>query len=390
MSYQATLLQDSTAPHISDPKVSIDYHQVRKIIPVAPGQPVAKLKRLAADAAAEPGAMVVEKPEDLLGPGVELTKHNGELQICSRIRGFPAQLDNQIGILDHHIIEGDVNFHTNNLECEGDLMIKGSIMAGFRVRAKNLTVHGNIENAKVECCGNITCFGGIVACQDVPLVCHGSLWCKYLENSLIEVHGNIFIAKSSLHSFLKAGENVILCTPDSVLVGGRCESGQSLYTASLGAKWATPTEIILGCNPFLAQELSTVQGELAALELEMSELQERIEQINTFLRQQEENQASSGEIHQLQEERELNEGKIGILGTRQLELKDRCSRLEKQIAAHKAAVDDIGLEISSHLFSGIQLTIKDTETRILEETGAVKLKLNPENNDEIVAIIEKS
>jgi len=390
MPYQVTLLLDYSPPSTSDPKATVDYHRSRRIVPVEPGQPVARLEQLPEQATPDSGIALLEKPEELLTEGVELSRNNDELLVISRKKGFPALLHKQLHIFDHYIVEGDVNFHTSNIECQGDLLIQGSIMAGFKVKADRLTVLGNIENADIECRGDLACLGGIIACQEKPLLCHGSLWCKYLENSTIDAHGNIFIAKSSLHSFLKAGENVILCSCDAVLVGGRCECGHSLYTATLGAKWATPTEIILGCEPFLARKLDSSRRELAELEQEQAELQERIEQINTFLQQPDHNRATSEEIHLLQEERELNEGKIVMLGSRRETLRLRCQELETRVAAHKTTVDHVTLTVTNRLFSGIQLTIKDTETRITEENGAVKLGLNPENNDEIVAIAEKS
>ncbi len=390
MFYQVTTLFSYAPPHTRNPKATVDYHQTQKIVPLEAGQVVARLEKTAA--VPEPGsaAWIVSAPEELLTPKLELVADENGFKLVSRQKGFPRLQNKRIYIDEYCLIEGDINFRTSNLECDGELLVTGSIMAGFRVTADCLTVQGNIENAEIECRGNLICLGGIIACQKRPIMCHGSIWCKYLENSLINARGNIFIAKSSLHSHLKAGENIILCHHDAVLVGGRCECGHSLFTAVLGARWATPTEIILGCNPFLAQKHTIVSEELAKLESEQEELQERIEQINIYLQQKENNQPTPGEIHQLQEERELNEGKIGVINSRRQKLQKKCQALEQRITAHKENCDRVFLAVTYQLYSGVQLTIKDTKIKIKEERKAVKLELNPENNNEIVAVVKKS
>ena len=379
MPYRVTLLFGKNLESNPASHEAVDHYHSSSIKKVTAGQILARLHLLPAagsDPSVQPDStdnLTIRNKTDIISPAVKLSEDDGQLVVLSKKNGFPALEDQQIVVHQSLIINGDINFHTGNIDCPGDLLIKGSIMAGFKVKAENLTVTGSIENAEVECRGNLACTGGIIACQDYPLVCGANLWCKYLENSRIEVKNNIFIAGSSLHSFLRAGNNIVLCHSSAVLVGGKSEAGNSLYSGSLGAKWATPTEIVLGCEPFLAKNLADHILKLEKLETELDDLKKRIDQINIFL-QHAEGKTTRHEAHRLQEERELLTSKLCYIEQKHSAALIRRNELEKRIAEFKRKNLDCILHVSKHLFSGIRLTIKDAETRIEEESSSTILR----------------
>ena len=388
MPYRVTLRFNKDPENKPDSSEAVDHYRSNVVNKVSPGQVLAQLHPLAAEESDSPAEsdstdiFTIRNKADIISPAVELSENNGQLEVISKKNGFPALVNQQIFVHQHLTIDGDINFHTGNINCPGNLLIKGSIMAGFKVKAENLTVIGSIENAEVECRGNLVCAGGIVACQDYPLLCGANLWCKYLENSRIEVKNNIFISGSSLHSFLKAGNNIVLCHNSAVLVGGKSEAGNSLYSGALGAKWATPTEVVLGCEPFLAKNLEDHCRQFEKLETELDALKERVDQINTFL-QHEEGKTTRHDAHRLQEERELLESKLSFVIHKHKTALSKHNELENQIAEFKMANADCILHVSKQLFSGIRLTIKDAETRIEEESSSIPI-IMLEQNGEIV------
>ncbi|MEA3333342.1 MAG: FapA family protein, partial [Pseudomonadota bacterium] len=242
MPYRVTLLFGKEPGNDPDSREAVDHYRSSIANQIAAGQTLARLHPLTtvesdpANESISADNLTIQDRSDIISATVELVEDDGQYVVASKINGFPSLVGQQIVVHKNLTIESDINFHTGNIDCPGDLLIKGSIIAGFKVKAANLTITGSIENAEVECRGNLVCAGGIVACNDYPLICGANLWCKYLENSRIEVKNNIFIAGSSLHSFLKAGNNIVLCHSLAVLVGGKSEAGNSLYGGILGAK----------------------------------------------------------------------------------------------------------------------------------------------------------
>ncbi len=376
MPYRVIQLFGKDLQPAPDADVVVDYYHSDLATPVTCGQPLARLELTApatdtaADRQDDRRNLIINEPTEIVSATVELADKKGELLIISRKDGFPALVEQKIVVYDRLVINSDINFHTGNIDCPGDVLINGSIMAGFKVKAANLTVNGSIENAEVVSRGDLICSGGIVACNDFPLSCSGNLWAKYIENSSLEIKNNLFISGSSLHSSIKVGGSIILCHDSAILVGGKCEAGHSLYSGVIGAKWATPTEIILGCEPFLAQKLKNHCQKLKKIATELEELKDRIAQINTYL-QHEEGETTSKEAHELQKERELLESKLSFTAQKHASARQECKQLEQKIAEFKKNNRDAGLHVANQLFSGVSLTIKDASTRIEEESTGV-------------------
>lgn len=376
MPYRVTQLFGKNLQPVPDSSAAVDYYHSSLAIPVTCGQPLARLDPipqeadLTADLQPDRNNLIIAEPADIISATVELSKNSNELLVISRKDGFPSLLNKKIAVYDRLVIDGDINFHTGNIDCPGDLLVNGSIMAGFKVKANNLTVNGSIENAEVICHGDLKCSGGIIACNDFPLICDGSLWAKYIENSSLEITNDLFISGSSLHNSIKVGGNIVLCHNSAILVGGKCEAGHSLYSGVLGAKWATPTEIILGCDPFLAQKLKNHCQDLEKIDTELGELRRRVEQINTYL-QHEEGKTTSKEAHELQEERELLESKSSFTTQKYNSALKKREQLELQIDEFKKSNSNASLYVANQLFSGISLTVKCATTRIDDEAAGV-------------------
>jgi len=389
MPYRVTQLFGKDLEPVPDSSDAVDYYHSNLATPVTCGQVLARLDPIlqetnsATDHKLSRDDFIITEPADIISATVEFLEKGDELFIISRKDGFPALLNKKITVNDRLVIDGDINFHTGNIDCSGDLLVNGSIMAGFKVKADNLTVNGSIENAEVVCHGDLVCSGGIVACNDFPLICGGSLWVKYIENSILEIKNDLFISGSSLHNSIKVAGSIVLCHDSAILVGGKCESGHSLYSGVIGAKWATPTEIIIGCDPFLTQKLKNHCQNLEKIVTELNELRNRIEQINIYL-QHEEGKTTSKEAHKLQEERELLESKSSFITQKYNTALKKREQLQQQIDEFKKQNLNASLYVASQLFSGVNLTIKDATIRIDEEvTGVTVLS---EVDEEIVNI----
>ncbi|MCK5682215.1 DUF342 domain-containing protein [bacterium] len=393
MPYRVTQLFRKDPNSEPDSDSTVDHYRSDITESVTCDQPLASLQLVPPDTPLSPAHQkslddfVIEKKTDLISATVELTEKSGELLVISKKNGFPSIVNNQIVVYEQLVIDGDINFHTGNIECPGDLLVKGSIMSGFKVKAKNLTVNGSIENAEVVCQGNLICRGGIVACNDFPLSCGGSLWAKYIENSNLEVKNNLFISGSSLHSSFKVTGSIILCHDKAILVGGKCEAGHSLYSGVVGAKWATPTEIILGCNPFLEQKFKNHCQYLEKIDTELDEIRTRVEQINTYL-QHEEGQTTTKEAHKLQEERALLESKSNFTTQKHKNALRERDKLEDQIEKFKKSNANAILYVANHLFSGVSLTIKDAKAVIEEECRGVTILSDDEGEIKIESILK--
>lgn len=88
------------------------------------------------------------------GSGCEILD-NGNRAV-SLIKGMPSLKNERISVNPVHIVNGDVNLKTGNIEFKGNVVIKGSVREGMKIRAgKEVMIMDDVEDAQVLAGGNI-------------------------------------------------------------------------------------------------------------------------------------------------------------------------------------------------------------------------------------------
>ncbi|MBN2333528.1 MAG: DUF342 domain-containing protein [Deltaproteobacteria bacterium] len=365
MSYQVTLYTHETkAKKDREEQNQVNHYEQNLIENVVASQVLARIRPLDDQTIPELGEdgnrqfFVVEDPAVLLGDNVIIPADDPQI-IISTSNGYVRIDNNRIEVRETLVIDGDVNFKTGNLTFIGTIIVKGSVFAGFSVKARQLVVEGSIEGAHIEVDEHLIVRGGIIACKAGEVYCGGTIAVKYVENSALRAKGDIFIEKSALHSQLSAGGSIVFLHEPGVLVGGSCQAKNSVFAKVIGAKWATPTTIILGINPFLMEERKLLLADLEAKEAERQEVEERLNEIHLYL-QEDHDQASRKEELRLDEERELLTAKRAYVDEQLLLLHARLHPLEEKIKLEKEVNNSSRLYAFDTLFPGVAITIKDS------------------------------
>ncbi len=365
MNYQVTLYSQNAHPNLEQDAQQRDYHEQHLVENVVDRQVLARIKPLSEDDF--PKAVdtetqqffVVEDPSELLGENVTIPQEDPHI-IVSTTNGYVKVENNRIEVHDTLIIDGDVNFKTGNLTFIGKIIVRGSVFSGFSVKAKQLIVEGSIENARIDIDEDLIVRGGIIACQNQGVYCGGTVLTKYIENSKIEARGNIFIEKSSLHSQLTTNGSIIFLHEPGVIVGGSCQVKNSIYAKIIGAKWATPTKISLGVDPFLVQKSLKLEEAISAKQEELKAHQDRLEEIHLFFEQE---QVSKEAAAELREEQELLQAKLVYLNEQLLREQESLNSLKEKIKLDQEVNTNCRLYAFDTLFPGVEITIKESSLK---------------------------
>ena len=367
MSYQVTLYSQTTNSDPAADSQQMNYHERHFIENVVERQVLARIKPLSENYLPESSEIetqkffVVDDPSELLGENVAIPEEDPQI-IVSTTNGYVKVENNRIEVHDTLIIDGDVNFTTGNLTFIGKIIVRGSVFSGFSVKAKQLIVEGSIEGAHIEIDEDLIVRGGIIACQEKGVHCGGTILTKYIENSTVQARGNIFIEKSALHSHLITANSIIFLHEPGVIVGGSSQVKNSIYAKIVGAKWATPTKISLGVDPFLLQEKIKQEECVRKIQKDHTSLQERLEEIHLFFEQEQE-QISRKEAEELQEEQELLQAKLLYLNQQIVVEQKKLKTLEDAITLDQETNSNCRLYAFDTMFPGVEITIKDSSLK---------------------------
>jgi uncharacterized protein (DUF342 family) len=175
-------------------------------------------------------------------------------------------------------VKGNLDYQVGNISFQGDVDIKGSILAGFNVKAKgNILVSDVVEEgANVEAGGNIEIKQGVVGKELTYLKAGGSVNAKFLETVRVEADGNVEIDNFISNSTVVTSARVLVTKGKGSIIGGIISATEGIEVNTVGADLGNPTHLIVGVN-------QTVQKELTKLEDESQKINDKLDEIGKTL-----------------------------------------------------------------------------------------------------------
>ena len=204
---------------------SIDFKEIGSIVEIKQRQAI--LKKVPA-----------EKPED--GFNIYGEKVSGEMKqkegykvgsnivpsidpniYASTIDGCLEIIEKTVSVSPISIVKGDVSYESGNVDFHGSVHIKGSVLPGFKVKAKGDIVIGqNVSDAILEAGGDITVKLGIEGKGKTKVVAGGKVKAKFITNSNVEAMGEIRVDDSIINSNVFSNEQILVTDKHGKIIGG--------------------------------------------------------------------------------------------------------------------------------------------------------------------------
>jgi len=125
-----------------------------------------------------------------------------------------------IDVSEVYLVKGDVDFSTGNIDFPGSVVVKGSIKAGFEVKAKGEVVADTIRG-KVFSGGAVVAKQGIIGgTERTHIEAKGSVYAKFVQFAHIVTDESVIIKKAIINSNIYAEIDIeVEGTPGSVIGG---------------------------------------------------------------------------------------------------------------------------------------------------------------------------
>lgn len=187
------------------------------------------------------------------------------LQLISNINGEVKLIDGKVNVFSLFTVPANVDNSTGNIRFIGKVIVKGNVLTGFSIEAEgDVEVFGVVEGAKIISKGNIVLHRGIQGMNKGELYCDGDLVAKFIENSIIEVKGNIH-SDAIMHSHIVCGKKLEASGRKGLLVGGSFKVSDEIKAKVIGSPMATITELEVGINPDMRRRYETLKVEYKSI-----------------------------------------------------------------------------------------------------------------------------
>lgn len=202
---------------------------------------------------------------------------------------------NYLSISDVFEVKGDVDYNTGNLDVKTSLLIRGSVLSGFKVKAKgNVEIIGSIENgATVIAEGDLSVDKGIMG-ADTKVLVLGRLRTTFIQDAEVLVRGDTIIDSYLYNCTLRSYGSIAILKGQGKksgrVTGGLVSSSKEISLSSGGSpsNIATVLEIkpepeLCGQVDKLAEEEQTCKDNIAKITRTLPFDSFAPEQIKTFM-----------------------------------------------------------------------------------------------------------
>jgi len=157
-------------------------------------------------------------------------------------------------------VNGDVDYHTGNIDFVGTVVIRGNVLTGFRVRASgDIRVTGGVEGADLESDGSIEISGGIIGSNKGHVKAGVDVKCSFVQEGHVTAGQDVLVSQSIMHSNIRAGRSIRCEGAKGLIVGGLLQAGDLVVARTIGNSMSTVTSIEVGLKPELRQELADLR-----------------------------------------------------------------------------------------------------------------------------------
>lgn len=246
----------------------VDYRNLNTIDNVAKDSVICKLvpATLGSSGMTVTGREMVPNPgqDMVLKPGVGVKQDpNDKSQFIATETGQVVMKGDTINVLALYEVNGDLTLKIGNIDFMGTVIIKGSVTGEYKVKAgQDVIIDGVLDGGEVTAGGKVQIKGGIIG-QKTRVTADGNIDTKYIRNAYVESGGVITVVDTIQHSTVIASEKVVL-TGRGMLQGGTTVAGWEVLAKEIGAKSGVPTDIEVGEDPRLRDEMRRIEKESKA------------------------------------------------------------------------------------------------------------------------------
>ncbi len=301
------------------------------------------------------------------GKGTILSEDGTEL--TAEINGQVVYQSGKISVEPVYYVKGDVSLETGNIVFLGSVVVSGSVMDNFTVKAAgNIEVKGSVQKAFLEAEGDVIIRQGIMGREEARIESTGgSIYAKFIQTANVIAEKDIIVAEGIMHSHADAGERILCHGRRARIVGGVLRAGEEVNARYIGSDSFTRTEIRVGMNPKVLQQLSDLEENKTSVSKEY----EKVKKDVTTLTHQK--TTAGGKLPKDREEM-LNK----LLGQKQkMEMRLNELNLElEELKAYLGMLEHKGkVNAEKTAFPGVEIYIKDKRFNVKDPYNNIKFML---------------
>ena len=249
-------------------------------------------------------------------------------------------------------ISHDVDYRTGHIDFPGDVIIRGEIQDGFKVRSGgSIYCGGTMDASEVTCEKDVIVKQGIIGKKEGTLRAEGKVEAKFIENCYVQARGPITVEVGMINSSVHTLDRVELGLK-GVITGGTTHAQNGVTATQLGSQSGTRTEIYCGTDYSVEQKLEWIRDKNIELAMKLGRVREEIKR-------------SSPENEKLTELRDKLQAAI-----------HKMNEAAGALVNHLDKNDDVEVVVRGNVFPGVYIEICHVSYIVNRKVNSVRFRLD--------------
>jgi hypothetical protein len=244
-----------------------------------------------------------------------------------------------------YTVRGDVDLSTGNIDFVGSVKVSGNVKEGFEIKADgDVEIAGNVGAADIKATGNVLIKKGFLGRNKGKIKADGDFTARFVENGSVSAD-NIKVYQAVMHSNIRAKNNIVVKGGKGLIVGGKIMAQHLVEADIIGSSLATKTEIVIGLEPELREELKNNSEELNNINTNLDKIAKSLNILNKIKESGRKLPADKLELF------EKLEATAADLNERKKELKKENKEIEQSLSVSEKSL----IRANEAIFPGVQL-----------------------------------
>ncbi len=295
--------------------------------------------------------------------GKNVTLDSDGRTILAACNGQVLLINDKINVEPIMEIDG-VNIKSGNITFLGTVIVNGNVEDGYNVKASgNIEVNGEVGASTLESDGDIIVSHGIVGRDECKILCGGSLWAKFIQNSRVEVEENVIVQDSIMNCEVSAQHRIILQGKRAQITGGHLFATETVFAKNIGsAGGGTETVIEVGIDPRAKHRLEDLREMQEKALKELDELELNIQTL--------ENTKKVRRVLPAEKEESLK--RFNLRKNELSRENDEFNKEIEEILAHLRELKNIGkVYVSGTVYAGVKIFVRDEKDEVRANVKSV-------------------
>jgi len=173
-------------------------------------------------------------------------------------------------------VSSDVDYTTGHIDFPGDVIIKGEIKDGFRVRSGgSVYCAKTMDASEVFCQKDLIVKQGIIGRNRGRVKVEGIVETKFIENCYLEAKNEVFVENGILNSAVHTLKRLEL-GKKGIIIGGRIYAQDGVAATQIGSALGPRTEIYCGIDYSVEQKVEWIRDKNIELALKLGEVERKL------------------------------------------------------------------------------------------------------------------